>query len=196
MALKNKDGTPFKLVGPNPIMKGQNLGQDKFEVHNFSPENFISHDPVRKSNANLKIIISEDIPPPTKELVDINDIEPEEIVVPIIEPPRPPKRTIPDNVPKTVAHCLPAIVQKYTDSIYGETRSLLTYGEKFTLEVVIISSSDLTAQIWTNAANVTKESIIFLSNEKRWWKVGLSENKYGGILFDCVPSDITPSFSD
>lgn len=37
MTLRNKDGTIYKLVGPNPAMKDQNLW-DEFKVHNMQWE--------------------------------------------------------------------------------------------------------------------------------------------------------------
>ena len=54
MVIKNKDGSEYKLRGPNPIMKNQNLW-DNFQIHNMNFDEVIDY---FKKNHNKATILN------------------------------------------------------------------------------------------------------------------------------------------
>ena len=208
MAIKNRDGTTFRLSGPNPIMKSQMLWDD-FQLHNFNLSELTLTDEPKEPQQQLAIVISEDDHPipekivkeeetPKKTFKDLDEIEPEDFEVPVREtpkPPPPPKKKVPDNVPKMTIHCLPAQARQYQDPLYGDTKTMVSYGNKFSLEAVVVSETDLTIDLWTNVS-LGYGSIIFVPKDRRWWKSVKVVEKFGGWLINCVPSELTPSFQN
>ena len=177
MAIKNTDGTVFKLRGPNPIVKDQEFW-DGYALHNFKYNEVVTKEGDRMRLENLE------------------DIEPEEIIVPVPAEMSKKKSTeeqILKHIDKIMMYCLPAILKEHHDTLYGETRTSLSYGKQFTFEAIIVERSSLSFKIWTNT-NIGRGSIIFVPADRDWWKVENSEVQSGGATIKCSPSDTQPSF--
>lgn len=116
---------------------------------------------------------------------------------------------------KVLCYCLPAKTKVHFDKLYGESWQKTTYGKKFIFPCVIIDSSDVNLNFWTSdpKKQIEEKSIIYPFSyevhntstnsydkvpydEYRWWKVSTKEKKEGGWLFNCVPSNDQPDFSD
>lgn len=189
MVIKRKDGSIYKLRGPNPIMINQVLWEnDKTIVHNINPQEIVTKEGYATTEEE-------------EPVESLDDIQPEEIEVPAIEidpsklpPQTKKKRIVPKDKPKDMVYVLPAQMQETYDALYGETRSQLTFGGKFTMEVIIVDRSDLQVALWTNSTTVDIGSIIYVPKDKRWWKVQESYDKGEGHVMICVPSSLQPSF--
>jgi hypothetical protein len=183
-----------------------------YELHNchWNPEaapDTIPQPTKFNSDYNIK---NNQIPEPTPEIPttldpipELKTLNPEPPEPEIIEGPPTPSR-IPEQIQDKiiVAHCLPIHIETHTDAFYGEQRTQQTYGKKFTFEAVIVERGDLTMKFWT-AAPIPTDSIIYPSRYKngikfgeyRWWKVKMSDPRQEGAIYTCLPSDITPDFS-
>lgn len=178
MAIKNKDGTIFQLQKPNPIMKNQEFWND-YILHNFNEESVV-------------------IEKPKKKYQNIQEIEPQEIKVPIKETPieKPKKKEEPKEEPaKTLLYCMPAITIVKHDKLYGEDRIIPGYGPQFTLESIIIEMDDLTCKLWVNTNRIVENSILYMPKTIRWWRVEKITDDNNGYIVVCNPSIIQPGFS-
>ncbi len=176
MAIKNKDGSIFRLNKPNPAMNQQDLWDDgsQYILHNFTQEEFILHNFDKQE----------------KEYQPIDEIEVEEIKVQIKETVIP-KKDSPKNI--ITLYCMPAITNNANDPLYNEKKVSIVYGPQYTFEAIITISSDLVWQIWS-VKDSPKNSIIFHPETKRWWKVENSFKEDNGYYMGCKPSTIQPSF--
>jgi hypothetical protein len=222
MVIKNKDGSIYKVRGPNPIMVAQDLWND-FELHNMEfPDDFISQNAGKKA-AKPKINLGQTFTPQENEpksVVNISSVpvkkEPEkkeEISIfqkentPIIEPP--PKEIEksepiekPTSVnekllkyPKTVLCCLPTDVKEKRDALYGEVSTKITYGKKFTFEAILIEESDMHLLFWTHLDKIKRFAIFYPKNqEKRWWQADAIKQAPEGFIVKCIPSMHHPNF--
>jgi hypothetical protein len=195
MVIKRKDGSIYRLTHPNPVMLKQAFWEDDSLVHNFQPEEVVTKEASEEEYEEPKqeIVKEEEIP--------LQDMETEEIHVPVkaVDPKEIPdlpksKRIVPKAVPREIVHVLPAVIHETYDSLYGETRTTVRYMPKYTMEVVVASSDDLSATFWTNSEAPGKGSVIYFPREIRWWKVQQTSGKADGTLLHCVPSDMQPSF--
>lgn len=200
MVIKNKDGSEYKLKRPNPLMKSQLLW-DYFELHNMNFEeikDLIKKPQIlnNKKEESKKIIIEEEKEAKT-ETEEIEEIfkneEPKEDIKKPIEN----NKDASSSVRKTLIYCLPAKTSIYEDFLYGEVKKTISYDKKFKFEGVILNTTDISMELWTNAVEIEKESILYPQNfEKRWWKVNSISPKFDGKILHCVLSKITPSFED
>ena len=71
MSIKKKDGTVFKLQGPNPMMGNQDLwNENQYILHNFtSDEEKIHAAPIQPIFERLDDIAAEEIQKPIKETI-------------------------------------------------------------------------------------------------------------------------------
>lgn len=189
MVIRNKDGSEYKLNKPNPHMKNQLLW-DHFELHNMNFEDIKG------------LIKKKEISQPKIE-VKKEEIKEQEIIKEYPKEKEEQKQETKEetkeetNVKKTLVFCLPAKSKIYEDVLYGEIKKSITYEKKFKFEAVILNISDVSMELWTNAINIEKESILYPQNfEKRWWKVNIISKKFDGIILSCVLSTMTPSFED
>lgn len=189
MAIKRKDGSVYKLQGPNPIMLRQALGGEEPVIHNFVfPETVTAgHGPADEDYDEYRPAEVVTFPPPAKPAPRP---EPKTEVAP--EPPKP--RAAPKSVPREPAWVLPATITEHRDPLYGEVRRQVRYGAKLRGEVIYAGGDDLGVNLWTNGAEVGRGLIIYLSNEQRWWRVDRVTPKADGWLYGCVPSDFQPAF--
>jgi len=219
MALKNKDGTVYKLRGPNPIMKDQKKWE-AFVIHNMKWNGEISADSSElhaiKTDFQVRNNFIDDLDQAAAEVeesVNIKVVESPSISEPVvtIEPrpeikvtenkvvEAPPAENTSNSIPKIFIHCLPATVRSRTDQTYGENIQSLQYNKPFSFEGVLIDQSDLTIKFWTQSNDLTEQiqqgSIIFPKTlQKRWWRVQTRLEKTGGWIFTAHPSDYQPHF--
>ena len=219
MALKNKDGSVYRLSGPNPAMKTQTTW-GSFTLHNmkWSSERF--------SNLSGQMPEVETQRSETKnvDVADdfVNELEQTKSSIRIVVPEKSKKSKPEDDevcenatlvdrkvevhedsrddeaaspeIDKVFIHCLPAKMSTKRDSLYGDVYKTVRYEDPFSFEGVIISESDLGLEVWTDA-DIKRDSVLYPKiNSKRWWKVQYSEPKAMGRLLTCMPSDYQPSF--
>jgi len=128
----------------------------------------------------------------------LDDIQPEEITVPIKETPLPiePKKPRPPKPRNTVkVMCLPASFHDTIDPVYGDTNTVVTYDNQFPVDIEVLETTDLSCRFRTNLTSIERQSIIFFPKERRWWKVMTIERSKEGLILNCMPSDVQPSFT-
>lgn len=186
MVIKRKDGSIYKLQGPNPMMANQSFWDEETIIHNFDkiPETVTSQGKDITTNY-------EEIP--------LQDIEPDEVYVPAkeIDPtnlPNPTRKKPPREVPLITVHVLPSAINESYDPLYDETRTSITFGTKFTMQAVIANRNDIGLTLWTNSTEVAKGSIVYLPEDRRWWRIQEVASRADGWMMHCTPSDLQPSF--
>lgn len=212
--LRNKDGTVYKLAGPNPVMESQNLWNG-YTLHNMAWEEekakdnaqinpissgiqvkdnfFEALDRAKKEmeaqpKQEIKVVETK---LPESKIVEKNEIK----VVESKDNTTPKNQSKSDDVEKTFIHVLPAKIKEKKDSLYGDTYRTIQYGEPTSFEGVILSFEDLMIEVWTNSIQLEVGSIIYpKNNTKRWWKVQSTEPKANGWVVYAVPSNEQPSF--
>lgn len=222
MTIKNKDGSVYKLRSPNPIMKVQDVWSG-FEVHNMNfEEQTESLDSAPKFTQSKKIKLGQTTVFEEKpaEKIQVNTKpEPteEKLAIPIFDenpkPPPPPNTPFIDakddgiirpsqineklkSYKKTILHCLPATVKQYKDDLYNDRSYKISYGKRFTFEVILMEESDMYLVFWTHLQNLEKFSILYPQNfEKRWWKIDAVKEAPEGFFIRCLPSDDHPAFT-
>ena len=225
MSIKNKDGSVYRLRGPNPIMRSQDVWEG-FEIHNMNFESQTENNnlpQIKKTNKiNLGQVTIAPVEQPSESIkVDtpiyhepvVNTPEQPDIVKVDVVPPPPPSNPFvksqeeehiirPTKINekllqyrKTILHCLPAKVKTVIDDLYMDRSFKVSYGQKFTFEVIIVDETDLSIVFWTHLENVERFSIIYpQNNEKRWWKVDSVKSAPEGFFLRCLPSDDQPAF--
>lgn len=146
MVIKRKDGSIYKLVGPNPLMNEQELNPDVI-LHNFG-----SHETVEFKDANL------DIP----ELIEIKPVLPKtpELPVEIKIEEKPKEVEIQPAVKpsKIASRLLLPIVGVYDD-------------KTFNCEGIILQNDDFLSVLWTNQELKVGSTVYPKNGEKRWWQI-------------------------
>jgi len=238
MTIIDKEGKIYTLAGPNPLVEKQTTWDtSKLVFHNFEWDEIkTSGEPRRRAppkepkinpfdelgTAEEKLVDAPQKTAPEEKIVESpHEAPPEDKRVEVLEekPPEPQNDGREFDLPyikyKVLSYCLPANVQKKSDSLYGDSWSTLKYGKKFVFPSVVISSTDLSIEFWTSDPKnqITEKSIIYPFSyevhnkstdnydrvpydEYRWWKVSSKENKEEGWLFRAFPSDIQPDFSE
>lgn len=215
MTLRNKDGSVYKLVGPNPAMKSQNFW-DEYVLHNmaFDEEKakdntqinpiqsgmqgkesfFDALDRAKKeveTQPRQEIKVVETKTPESKAVEKTNEIKAVETKQPAVNQ----IDNKSDNIQKTFIHVLPAKIKEKHDSLYGDVYKIIQYESPTSFEGVILSFEDLEIKLWTNTINLQAGSILYPKNgTKRWWKVQSTEEKANGWLIYGIPSSEQPSF--
>jgi hypothetical protein len=206
MALKNKDGTQFRLRGPIPFMRDQQMWNE-FLLHNFVFKGVTVPDsgPTEAPSVQFRLGFVEELADLTKEAEAEAKIEPTKIEEKIVLPPisEAPVQAAPPTIAsmlknspnKCTVYCLPGNLKKNTDDLYGESRPQVVYGDPFVFEGVIVYGDDMSLSIWSPTDKVTKHSVLFPQNrDKRWWKVvGIEPNMQGWMLNTTI-SDYQPQF--
>lgn len=188
MVLKNKDGSVYRLAGPNPLMNSQNLWNDQIAIHNMqwdsqkvadatepqeyeAPETFLSS--LEKSKDEIPVEKTPEKPPEIKrQELQNSDIE------------------------KVFIHCLPATIREKKDALYGDSYKTIKYSNPTSFEGVILNQEDLVISIWTDADIVGIGSILYpKTNCKNWWRVQDKQEKKNGWILTGVLSDYQPAFT-
>ncbi len=222
MPLKNRDGTVYKLRGPNPLMEEQKVWED-FQVHNLKFQGEVAPDEREIETISSDFKLKDDFLQSLHDSKPVNIavvespavVRPELAVVkpvkseqpaPVVKPEQP-KELAPTELPrgfnKTFMYCLPATLRDRRDSMYGTKYQTIQYGQPFSCEAVVVGEEDMTIKVWTSVEQVTKGSIIYpkksdggVADAQRWWRVQDREDKKGGWLLTGHPSDETPSFDN
>lgn len=204
MAIINQDGKQYKLRGPNPMMKTQELWDtSKIILHNMQFEPLIVEETKKDqtiidSSIGKEIIVpdtkSSPIEEPKPTVVKIE--EPTQQVVPEIKQPIEERYVKILEERKIIFHCLPVEIHHFEDAFYGEATQRISFGGKFDFPGIIVSIDDLEITFWSDRP-IKEKSIIFPTKleMKRWWRVDKNEEKSGGYMHYAVPSDISPDFS-
>ena len=201
MAVYKKDGSVYKLNGPNTLM----ISQEKWG-------SFVTHN--LKNLANFKmesniphVIIGTKQEPQTKQ--EIKEEPKLEIIQPIIEEPpvieevvvkEEPKKTQQaknefEGFEKTIMYCALAKREEKRDTLYDEVTVRIKFVETFTFEGIVLSANDFTLIFWTKLEKLTIGSVLYPQNDsKRWWEIKEIESVPGGYKIVCVITKNTPSF--
>jgi hypothetical protein len=205
MTLKNKDGSVYRLAGPNPVMKTQEIWEG-FKVHNMQWDGETAKDTnqvapltsdfdvrdtflsaLDKAKADIKVseAKTESTPPQVERKPVVQpDLQREEL-----------RASTDSGIEKTFIHCLPAVLRTRKDSLYGDSYTTVQYGKPTSFEGVILNQQDLFIEVWTDTDSINAGSILFpKQGYKRWWRVQGKEQKGGGWVLSATPSDHQPSF--
>ena len=206
MVIKNKDGSIFKLKGPNPVASKQNHWEDgDFEMHNMEWEEVELPDAseVKKFNSDFEVkdVFSEPIEMPQKK-------EQKEFPK-IVEKLKVDRKEKAKNI--VDIWVLPAQIEHHPEAETGKQYTI-KYFDKKLIEAIVIHNDNFRMIFWTNVNFCKCGTIAYLwrnsegsvLRESSWWKVDkvLDETqderlkKSGGFIHLCVPSEYTPDFSD
>jgi hypothetical protein len=176
MTIKDKDGKPYKLSGPNPLRLSQN-DWDKSQVELINMQwNGTS---VKQEKEQQK---------PIQKYITPVTTESNEVI-------EPPKQQEQPSIKKTVFLCLPILKNVTSDDLYGINQVTTSFGKKYTFEAIIIDENDLMLSFWTSI-DISNDSIVFpRSFGKRWWKISSRQAINGGFSYSAITSDINPDFS-
>jgi hypothetical protein len=199
MAVYKKDGSVYKLTGPNILMFTQdNWGA--FTTHNLKNlSNF-------KIESNIPHVVlgsrKESKPPEQPKIIE------EKPEIKLSEKNNQKKLVIPENskfiqktkneyedFEKTIIHCALAKMEEKKDSLYGDVAVKTKFVEKFTFESIVLSLNDFTFIFWTMLDKLTVGSVLYPQDDsKRWWEIKEIESVPGGYKVVCVFTRNTPSF--
>jgi hypothetical protein len=201
MTLYNKDGTVYKLDGPNPVMKNQDVWSD-FTIHNMNWKSEVQPDKGAKLPRPQKKEVKTQSESFVEELEstkvtkqpDQEQVPKEEERVVESEPIDYDKSVISEEIVKTFIHCLPATTIEKKDSLYGDVSSRVQYNNKTSFEAVILNQTDMSIEMWSEVV-FQKGSILYPKNgDKRWWRIQNYYPKLGGHVIQAVPSLEQPYF--
>ena len=201
MGLKKRDGTPFRLAGPVPYMRDQQMWE-AFTLHNFTFKGVTVDDNGPEEVVRQgKLGFVEELADLTKqdakavEVIEPTPVEELPEQIPTKKMPSGTAATLNNAPNKVTVRCLPGVIQKNKDDLYGETRSQIVYGDPFMFEGVVVYGDDLAMTVWSPTDQVTKGSVIFPQNrDKRWWRVASVESKMEGWMLHCGVSDFQPQY--
>ena len=222
MALYNKDGTLYRLQGPNPIMKTQVMWTN-FVLHNMKWDSEKSEDlnpivpsppPIKVSESfiselevvqpEIKVVESaSDLPPVESKSQEIKVIENKPETPSIEIAPKPPVQKTEstkvarqdDDIEKTFIHVLPATIKNKKDHLYGDSYQTIQYLKPTSFEGVILEHDDIFFKVWTDTNQFQEGSVLYPKMQiKRWWRVQEVISQAGGYILICMPSDYQPSF--
>ena len=194
MALKNKDGTPYSLQKPNPVMKNQSLWKgEKFILHNMKWQTETQEDNTEIEPIHSDITVKDDF---VAELAESKKEEPVfERKAIVQEDTQRIQEEKKEEIEKTFIHCLPAVMKTKIDDLYGDVIQTIKYESPTSFEGVILKDTDMVFEVWTDTDKFGIGSVLYpKSNNKRWWKIKKKEKKADGYLLTCLPSDHQPSF--
>jgi hypothetical protein len=169
-------------------MESQNL-TEKVIVHNLNPEETTGLDPSRQYRDIPNPYQIPDIQQSVEEFIKPTEITPEPIKTPEVK-----KETKPVKIDnKLIAWCMPASIREEVNPLYGEIKRSIVYGDKFSFEIIVINRNIVSAEFWTNIV-IEKNSIIYLWDQREWWRVTKTTPHNEGNMLTCYPSDHHPSF--
>jgi hypothetical protein len=216
MPIKNRDGTEYKLQGPNKIMKDQTFwNKDSIVLLNFGEWKETVFKDQQVTTAKVLDEFMNRLSPnevtfnPEKQ--EVKPVEkPVEKVVQLPPPPPPvvkPRVEI-EEIPvitknekvelhKRTYWCQPMFMKKHVDALYGDESYQPTFGRKFQFEAVPMENNTLQFIFWTQT-QLEKGSIVFeggVEHTSDWWQVQKSEEDSGGYIVTTIVSDMNPAFS-
>lgn len=201
MAIKNRDGSVYKLRSPNALMKDQRFWTD-YKSHNMKWKSTITEGGSEVERVQTDFVMKDSFVEELASTAPVRDEpkpqEPTLAKSPVTKEPAVPKSQKAedplDGIPRCFIYCLPASMSQRRDTLYDDEYISVKYGEPYSLEGVITEEHDLCINFWTTA-EIPRESVIFpKNNQKRWWKVVGSEMSHGGRIYVCAPSTYQPHF--
>lgn len=205
MALKNRDGTAYRLAGPIPFMREQAMWEN-YQLHNFRFKGVTVEDkgPLQIAQEARLGFVEElaDLTRADEEFVaePVVDVKLEEPLPPVAEtkvqqPPTAVSSMLKHSPNKVTVYCLPGTMKKMKDDLYGEVRSQVVYGDPFVFEGVVLYGDDTSLSLWCPTDQIGKGSILYPQNaEKRWWRVMAVEPNMQGWMLHTTISDYQPQF--
>lgn len=196
MSIKNRDGTIFKLRGPNPAMNNQDIWGD-YVIHNMKFVGKTVADPdLAVVSSPQAQAVQDDFAAELEETKVKPEPKPEPQPEVKIEVPKPEPISLPKGTKKVDVHCLPATLRERKDGIHGDKYQTIQYGSPFVFEAVILQEEDFFIRFWTNVSQVSRGSVVFpkIEEVRRWWRVSERQEKGNGWILTAVVSDYTPSF--
>lgn len=186
--IKHKNGEEYQLRKPNPLMKEQDIWEE-YILHNFN-----WNEEKRKEIKNKKREKTNEKAETKKETTKINlekSVKEKSIEKDKNKDKDPKDSTNPKEDNEYFdALCLIAENIAEKDEIYNEVKRRTKYTKKEIIKIKIIENNDLFLYFYT-PENIEINSIVFPKNkEKRWWKIKKAKDK----IYECIPSDVTPSF--
>lgn len=187
--IKRKDGSIYKLRGPNPLLADQEIwSKESIVMHNMGNVGRADSEPIPPQPVPKPMPVQEPAPlpalPPEHK---VKAPEPKK-VEPTIEQK---KRTESDEI----MFCLPAVMQEQKDPLYGDTYKKVAYREPFRFLARVLQQNDVQFVIFTTDSRVVEHSIVYHPDLRRWWKATeIAETKDGRFVKHFV-SDVTPSFA-
>lgn len=196
MAVYKKDGSVYKLNGPNHLMIEQEkwgsfVTHNMKNLSNLKMESNISH--VVLGNKKQIEVKEENIKTIIEQPVEVEEKK-EEIVSNFIEKESKEKEYF-ENYNKTIMHCALAKLEEIKDVLYNDTYIKKKYVDSFTFECIILSVNDFTMIFWTKLEKLAVGSIVYPQNDsKRWWEIKEIESVPGGYKIVCVITKNTLAF--
>ena len=203
----NKDGTPFSLRKPNPLLADQD--SHDLILHNFFWD-YIDEDEAKLPGNTIikqeKQLKKEIIPEIKLNPVKIEQETFDAGLQITIETPK-----IPEVIPEPEIQIIPIKATlkedkkllKNTALVHCLPKTNTGYGKKFSFEAVIIKQADFGIVFWT-PAKLELLSIVYPSvyvdgnipfGDYQWWKVNGIEPKKQGYLTSAIVSELQPDFS-
>lgn len=182
MSLKKKDGSDYRLRGPEPEKKDHApWKKGEYTLHNMKFRETIFNKDLFLGEAAPSLQFAETIPPPD---------------------PTPPPKAISPPAKKTPRKgngvkilIYPMTREVDRDELYNVSREKIVYGNILEELGIIGYQSDLELVV-AFLTKYGKGTILMpLNGDRRWWKVETSEGQDGGFFHRCIPSDQSPRFS-
>lgn len=219
----NRDGTIYRLRGPNPLLEKQSEWDKRYvKLINLGKRPSIIEDkdnPIKKQESNVVNITNElNLKKNTKSVSAqefINEVkvkpksEPEPEPAPVPQPiDKPKEEAVEIQVDRKLErimrergvefYCAPAIgTKQHADDLYGESYNTTIYGDQFIFDAIVVDESDFQIQFWC-IKEISIDSIVLkkvIRGGERWWRVSEVGEKTGGYLVNCVISNSNPDFT-
>lgn len=196
MPILDKDGTVLKLRGPNPAMTVQsNWDYNHITLLNFVPEESLILRDRRRTAARkvqeqvFKTVAQEFV----EELVSPTEIEELSEVIPVEDESENELAALMQQHSTTFL-CMPVTATTRHDNLYGERYISHEYGKQIEIQAIKLDESDLLLSFWAEMQLNPKSVVYPQDKNRRCWKIESNEEKSGGFMHYCIPSDVTPSF--
>jgi hypothetical protein len=194
MAVYKKDGSVYKLNGPNNLM----ISQEKWG-------SFVAHNLKNLSNLKIEsntphvVLGSKKEPEIKKETITFvqtpstEKIDIKQDTLEIKE--KPLENNYFDGFQRTVMHCALAKLEEIKDELYNDVHIKKKYIDSFTFECIVLSLNDFTLIFWTMLDNLSVGSVVYPQNDsKRWWEIKEIESVPGGHKVICITAKNTLAF--
>jgi hypothetical protein len=218
MPIKNRDGTEYRLQGPNKIMKEQSFwDRNSVELLNFGEWKEVVYKDQQVTPMKVLDEFMSRLSPNEVTFTPPKKVEPKPEPEPFTLPPPPPPVVKPrprvelEEIQQPVVtvderielrqktySCLPMHLRKKVDELYGDESVEQVFGKKFSFYGVPMENNDLMFTFWTKT-KLENGSIVFEGGVERnssWWQVQKSEADSGGYIVTTIVSDFNPDMSD
>ena len=201
MVIKRKDGSEYKIRGPNKLLMEQDFwyNDERLQLHNFDNigekiEVSVAEPVIEVQAVETPIIAEPVIPTAVVEVVG-------PVPDPVVEEPKvilePVGQSQYRKRERFYLFCLPTEKVESIDPLYGDVSVRYKYGEPFKFQACAVEDGDARMVYWTTIGKVAEQSVIFHPSRLRWWKVQgvVNEPSGDGWLLHCGPSNVKPDFT-